>query len=59
MSFDSITPAAIARIERSVDPLNCQEVAGNVREGIRTVADLRKCSCPRCLGALQILGEVV
>ena len=58
MTVESVTPAMIARIERSADPLNCEEVANNVRNGIRTVGELRRCGCPRCLGALQILGEV-
>ncbi|MGE4275338.1 MAG: hypothetical protein AB7E27_04660 [Candidatus Methanomethylophilaceae archaeon] len=59
MTVETVTPAMVARIERSADPLNCEEVADNVREGIRTVGELRRCGCPRCLGALQILGEAV
>ena len=49
----------IAKIEIAADPLNCREVADNVRAGIRTSGDLRRCGCPRCLGALKLLGEEV
>ena len=49
----------IAKIEIAADPLNCREVADYVRAGIRTSGDLRRCGCPRCLGALKLLGEEV
>jgi len=44
-----------------MSPLACRplvaEILVNVRTGIRTKAELRKCGCPSCLEALRILGE--
>jgi len=31
------------------------QIARNVREGIRTKADLRRCGCKNCMEALKIL----
>lgn len=34
------------------------EILINVRTGIRTTSELKKCGCPSCLEALEILKKV-
>ena len=54
-----VTKEEVAIIELATNHKACEEIAGNVREGIRTVDELRECGCGNCLGALQLLGEAI
>lgn len=38
------------------DSLLVNEIVHNVRTGIRSKKDLRRCDCPECREALKILG---
>lgn len=49
--------STIAKIELAANRKRCEDLADSVREGIRAVDGLRKCGCPRCLGALKLLDE--
>lgn len=54
-----ITAEQAADIEKKLYPQKVQEVVDSVREGIRTVTDLREHGCPLCLAALRDLGEAI